>query len=55
MPNQEGQEATEKDDDGTMLYRFAKVEKEIMHMKMHANYMLYHGNEDKEVIMRGTD
>mmetsp|Transcript_147751 Transcript_147751/g.275307 ORF Transcript_147751/g.275307 Transcript_147751/m.275307 type:complete len:218 (-) Transcript_147751:125-778(-) len=52
-PNQEGQESTETDD-GTPIYRFAVIEKDIMALTPSFTYYLYQGNDNKVQVLHGS-
>merc|ERR1711862_157042 len=46
-----GQESTETDD-GTPIYRFAKIEKDLVSVLPCFTYYLYKGNEDGDQLFR---
>eukprot|EP00931_Biecheleriopsis_adriatica_P094412 TRINITY_DN68066_c0_g1_i1.p1 TRINITY_DN68066_c0_g1~~TRINITY_DN68066_c0_g1_i1.p1 ORF type:complete len:247 (+),score=49.60 TRINITY_DN68066_c0_g1_i1:89-742(+) len=52
-PNKEGQESTEQDD-GTPIYRFAVIEKDIVALTPSFTYYLYQGNDDKVQMLHGS-
>eukprot|EP00928_Gymnodinium_smaydae_P083917 TRINITY_DN67165_c0_g1_i1.p1 TRINITY_DN67165_c0_g1~~TRINITY_DN67165_c0_g1_i1.p1 ORF type:complete len:218 (-),score=48.20 TRINITY_DN67165_c0_g1_i1:181-834(-) len=52
-PNQEGQESTEQDD-GTDIYRFAVIEKDIVALTPSFTYYLYKGNDEKVQVLHGS-
>lgn len=54
QPNKAGQESTETQD-GTPVYRFAKIEKALMSMMGEYAFQLYDGNEEGEVILKARE
>lgn len=52
-PNKEGQESTETDD-GTPIYRFAVIEKDMVAVTPSFTYYLYQGNDDKVQMLHGS-